>query len=219
MLLSTCHLSCSPISFSPHIIHQTRVFGVWCCCLPRHSSGSPLAITHKRFPARTRVMSLPLVQSDAYYTITSDRYGSSIYLSDGTIYGNLSLTNMSFGSNNWQIFYQDPIYLIRNWVYGSKLQLGIAASSPTIPTLMIASGNLTQQWSLTQWADGTYRLANIWLGSGQVLGVSHDTNDEVIPRMTATQDESHWSLTINPSGATSNLTADMLQPMPLQAVR
>ena len=61
-------------------------------------------------------------------------------------------------------------------------------------------------------------MANVWLGTVQMLGVS-ERNDEVIPVMTASQNGSHWSFAIDPSVPTSNLTADMLQPVSLQAVR
>ena len=163
-------------------------------------------------------MSSQLIQSNAYYYVSSDLYGPDDLLSDGYSDSTLSLTNSSRASNNWQIFYQDPVYLIRNYQYGAKFQLGIAEDSPTLPALMIASGNLTQQWNMTLWEDGTYRLANMWLGSVQMLGVG--VKDYVIiPTMTAAQNGSHWSFAINPSDPTSNVTDDMLQPVSLQAVR
>ena len=157
----------SPISAHPHIVHQPSVFRSWCSCLSRHSSGFAFPFAHKRFQARTELMSSQLIQSNAYCYLTSDRYGPNVSLSDGTSDGSLSLINTIFSSNNWQIFYQ---YLIRNYDYGAKFQLGIAEDSPTIPALMIASGNLTQQWNLTLWEDGTCRLADIWLGRVQMLG-------------------------------------------------
>ena len=58
----------------------------------------------------------------------------------------------------------------------------------------------------------------MWLGSVQVLGVGIKDNG-IVPVMTAAQNGSHWSFAINPSDATSNVTADMLQPVSLQAVR
>ena len=165
-------------------------------------------------------MSSQLIQSNTYYGVSSDHYGPNFSLSDGIHDDALSLTNSRFSSNNWQFFYQDPVYLIRNYDYGAKLQLGIAEDSPTLPALLIASGNLTQQWNMTLWGDGTYRLANMWLGSVQILGVGPKTNgnNEIIPVMTAAQYGSHWSFAINPSDATSNVTDDMLQPVSLQAV-
>ena len=164
-------------------------------------------------------MSSPLVQSDAYYYLTSDRWGPNVYLSNGVHDVDLSLARIIFSSSNWQIFYQDPIYLIRNYDYGANLQLGIAEDSQTVPALMNASGSLTQQWNLTRWDDGTFRLSNMWLGSAQMLGVGNGSNDQVIPVMTASQDGSHWSFATDPSGATSNVNADMLQSVSLQAVR
>ena len=52
-----------------------------------------------------------------------------------------------------------------------------------------------------------------------MLGVGNGSNDQVIPVMTASQDGSHWSFATDPSGATSNVNADMLQSVSLQAVR
>ena len=163
-------------------------------------------------------MTSPLAQSDAYYYLSSDLYGSNLLLSDGQNGGEpLSLTNLTFSTSNWQIFYQDPVYLIRNYDSGAQLQLGIAEDSETLPELMIASGNLTQQWNITQWEDKTYRLTNMWLGSVQMLGVAQKNNG-IIPVMTATQNGSHWSFAINPSDLTSDLPADMLEPVSLQVV-
>ena len=166
-------------------------------------------------------MSSPLIKRNAYYGLSSNYYGPSFLLGDGfnpDTPGTLSLTQTSFSSNNWQIFYQDPIYLIRNYDYGAKYQLGIAEESSTLPELLPASGNLTQQWNITLWDDGTFRLANIWLGSSQILGV--DGEDDIpVPVVTAAQNGSHWSFSINLSNATSNVADDMLQSVSLQAVR
>ena len=161
-------------------------------------------------------MSSPLIESTSYYCVSSDHYGPSVLLSNGMV--GLFLTSCSISSNNWQIFYQNPIYLIRNLDLGAKYQLGIAEDSPTQPELLLASGDLTQQWNMTLWDDGTFRLANMWLGSAQILGISSRDNVPV-PAMTAAQNGSHWSFSVNLSIPTSNLTNDMLQPVSLQAVR
>ena len=166
-------------------------------------------------------MSSPLVESNAYYGLSSDRYGPSFLLGDGInpkAPGTLSLTQTSLSSDNWQIFYQDPIYLIRNYDYGARYQLGITEESPTLPELLLASGDLTQQWNLTVWDDGTFRLANMWLGSTHILGIGG--KDEIpVPVMTAAQIGSHWSFGIDISNLTSNLPPDMLQSVSLQAER
>ena len=181
----------------------------------------PYAFAHKHFQARTEVMSSPLIENNAYYGLSSDYYGPSFLLGDGInpdTPGTLSLTQTSFSSNNWQIFYQDPIYLIRNYDYGAKYQLGIAEDSPTLPALLLASGDLTQQWNMTLWDDATFRLANMWLGNEQVLGIG-GKDDTPIPVMTAAQNGSHWSFGIDISNLTSNVADDMLQSVSLQAVR
>ena len=87
-----------------------------------------------------------------------------------------------------------------------------------MPALLPASGDLTQQWNMTLWDDGTIRLANMWLGSAQLLGVGGKDNIS-IPVMTAAQNGSHWSFSIILSNSTSNMATDMLQSVSLQAVR
>ena len=181
----------------------------------------PFTFAHKHSQARTKVMSLPLTENNAYYSLSSDHYGPSFQLSDGPFNdppGTLSVALNRDESNNWQIFYQDPIYLIRNYIYGTKYQLGIAEDSPTVPALLLASGDLTQQWNMTLWDDATFRLANMWLGNEQVLGIG-GKDDTPIPVMTAAQNGTHWSFVINLSNLTSNLPDDMLQSVSLQAVR
>ena len=166
-------------------------------------------------------MSAPLFDSNGYYYLSSDRYGPSYLLGDGfksNAPGMLSLSQTILSSSNWQIFYQDPIYLIRNYDFGARYQLGIAEESPTLPALLLASGDLTQQWNLTLWDDGTFRLANLWLGSTQILGIGAN-DDTPIPAMTAAQNGTHWSFTIDINNGTSNLAPDMLQSVSLQAVR
>lgn len=158
-------------------------------------------------------MSSQLIQSNAYYYVSSDLYGSSVVLGDGLGADSPSTLFLRsgigiFSSDNWQIFYQDPIFLIRNYDYGAGYQLGIAEDSPTLPALLPTSGELTQQWSMTLWDDGTYRLANMWLGSVQMLGVSAEDN-ETIPVMNAAQNGSHWSFAIN-AGVATNVMDDML---------
>ena len=169
-------------------------------------------------------MSSSLFQNNAYYVVSSDLYGSSFGLSDGVgnkiSPGTLRLTKVSTSSLNWQIFYQHHIYLIRNYVYGAEYQLGVAEDSPNLtPALLLASGNLTQQWNITLWDDRTYRLTNMWLGSVQILGVGNNSNNVPVPVMTAAQYGSHWSFARNPSDSTLNVTDPMLQSVSLQALR
>ena len=165
-------------------------------------------------------MSSSLIEDNAYYGLSSDRYGASYLLGDGinpNAPGTLFLSQTSFSSNNWQIFYQDPIYLIRNYDYGARYQLGIAEESPSLPALLPVSGDLTQQWNLMLWDDGTFRIVNMWLGNTLLLGIG-GKNNIPIPMMTAAQNGTHWSFSIDLSNLTSNVVPDMLQSVSLQAV-
>ena len=163
-----------------------------------------------------------LIDNNAYYYLSSDLYGSSYLLGDGdginsSAPGTLFLAQTSFSSTNWQIFHQDPIYLIRNYDYGARYQLGIAEESPTLPALLPASGDLTQQWNVTLRDDGTFRIANMWLGNILLLGIGGKDNIPV-PMMTAAQNGTYWHFSINLSNLTLNVAPDMLQSVSLQAV-
>ena len=172
-------------------------------------------------------MSPPLLPSNAYYLVSSDRYGSGVFLAaipsaggedDGSSPGTLSLTKYSFSSQNWQIFYQEPVYFIRNFDYKAEYQLGIPQDSPTQPALLPSSGSLMQQWNISLWDDGTHKLTSMELGDVQVLGVGIK-DDQPILVMNAAQNGSHWSFDPNPSDATTNVTDGMLQSVSVQAVR
>lgn len=162
-----------------------------------------------------------------YYRVISDRHGPGSDLQaspdDGTDGAPIAIffDKTSNSTENWQIFYQEPIYLIRNYNYGARYQLGITEESQVQPALLPTSGNLTQQWNITQWGDGgkTYRLTNMWLGSEQMLSVVDGHDGTPIPVMTTAQSGSHWTFVPNRSNATSRLSEDLLQSVALQAVR
>ena len=172
-------------------------------------------------------MASSLFQWHGYYRISSDRHGAAFDLQAGVSDETdnapivVFLNNTSSTTENWQIFYQEPIYLIRNYNYGARYQLGITEESQVQPALLPTSGDLTQQWNITRWGDGgeTYRLTNMWLGSEQILSVVDGHDDTPIPVMTTAQSGSHWTFAPNRSNATSSLSEDLLQSVALQAVR
>ena len=171
-------------------------------------------------------MASSLFQWHGYYRVISDRHGPGSDLQaspDDETEGPpiaIFFDKTSNSAENWQIFYQEPIYLIRNYNYGARYQLGITEESQVQPALLPTSGNLTQQWNITQWGDGgeTYRLTNMWLGSEQILSVVDGHDGTPIPVMTTAQSGSHWTFVPNRSNATSSLPEDMLQSVALQAV-
>jgi hypothetical protein len=171
-------------------------------------------------------MTSQIIQKESYYQVSSYLYVPSALLhtganSDlvdgpGASPGPLCFSQTSYSSDNWQFFYQAPVFLVRNYVYGAAYQLGITENSPDFPALLPASGELTQQWNITLWDDGTYRLSNMWLGYLQVIGTTSWDNMDV-PVMDAGQNGSHWSFAINPSISIDG-SSDMLQALSLEAV-
>lgn len=167
-------------------------------------------------------MPTSLFNSSGYYYVTSNFNGASYNLSDGYTGGSvpdtLSLTNNNTGysSNNWQIFYQDSVYLIRNYDYKLSYQLGVNTTSSTpLPELLPASGQLTQQWNITKLSDGTYRLTNMELGNSQVFGVKVVLNGPSQLVMNPAETDDRWSLSINDDAPA--VPQSMLQSVLLQA--
>lgn len=118
---------------------------------------------------------------------------------------NLFLDGSSYSSENWQVFYQDNVYFLRNWDYGDEYQLGINLyAAPSQPRLLPTSGDLSQQWNMTLWPDGTRKLVNMAVGEFQYLGVSNTSDGVIVPAMNTAEQGSHWTFDINTSaGETS----------------
>jgi hypothetical protein len=148
-------------------------------------------------------MSSSLNDPTVYYRISSDLYGINVRLHDGynpTAPNALSLDEVSYSSENWQVFSQDNVYFLRNYDYGAQYQLGIDQTiSATQPQLLPSSGVLSQQWNMTLWPDGTRKLTNMAIGEFQVLGVSNTSERLIIPVMNTAEQGSHWTFDINSS--------------------
>lgn len=138
----------------------------------------------------------------AYYRLSSDEYGPDARLNEGyypVAPSPLVLGTTSYSSENWLIFFQDDIYFLRNYDYGTAYQLAIGPSSATQPQLLPATGDLSQQWNITLWPDGTKKLVNLAVGPYQYLGVANDSSSNIIPVMNTAELGSHRTFDINPS--------------------
>jgi len=111
--------------------------------------------------------------------------------------GNVSMRPEPLSSQNWQLYFQQERYFIRNYDYGGDYQLGLTEDS-VIPRLIKRSGVLAQQWILERQADGTYKIRNGFLGNNTVLAFTVAPNN-VQPAMQSAQTGSTWSLVANPS--------------------
>ncbi|KAK5378955.1 hypothetical protein LTR20_010353 [Exophiala xenobiotica] len=155
-----------------------------------------------------------LFDSTAYYRLSCDRYGQETRLSDGSDPDQpdpLFLGTTSYSSENWQIYFQDEVYFIRNFDYGANYQLAVSSTTDTQPQLLPATGDLAQQWNITVWPDGTRKLVNLAVGEFQILGVSNTSEEVIIPVMNTAEEGSHWTFDINSSAG--EVSADMTLPL------
>ena len=119
-------------------------------------------------------------------TLSSGINQDSLGAIDMTLYGSLS-------SENWQIYYQQGRYFIRNYDWGD-FQLGLTERARSVPTLMKRSGSLGQQWTLAR-TDGGWTLANGLLGNGSWLSVVGGNG----PAMQPAETGATWEILINES--------------------
>jgi hypothetical protein len=135
----------------------------------------------------------------AFYRFANDAYRDNT-LSCGIYQDSNGAINMttfgSLSSENWQIYYQQGRYFIRNYDYGADWQLGLSGISRSVPRLMRRSGSLGQQWTLTRRDDGTWALSNGLLGNGSWLSL---VAGNTVPGMQPSSTGASWDITINPS--------------------
>jgi hypothetical protein len=105
-----------------------------------------LLLTFSIFATLLALMASQFVQPNKYYLFSSDLLGSNYALAE-TDNGPFFVTPPSSqSSNNWQLFYQDPVFLIRNHDSLETTQLGLTEENPTVPTMLASSGDLKQQY-------------------------------------------------------------------------
>jgi hypothetical protein len=140
----------------------------------------------------------------AYYRFFNNVYPNNT-ISVGLIYSTNVAINMTTAqtftsSENWQIFYQNGLYFIRNYQAGSALQLGLTSDDLSVPRLLNSSGDLGQQWRLNQWSDGKWRVTNMLVGNSSSLGIA--PGGATVPAMDTSDDDGHWDISINVSAGT-----------------
>jgi len=102
-------------------------------------------------------------------------------------------------SENWQIFDQSGLYFIRNYQAGAALQLGLTSDNLSVPRLLNSSGDLGQQWKLSQWSSGKWRVTNMLVGNSSVLGIALGGT---VPAMDTSDNDGQWDISINVSAGT-----------------
>lgn len=163
-------------------------------------------------------MSNPFFDSSAYYGFLNS-LNTSCYLTlgwNGGVPGLPFETGDSYSSNNWQIFFQDPIYFIRNYDHGADYHLAIPSTGGSQPQLLRSSGGLGHQWNITSRSDGSKRLVNMLVGEHQPLGLGTTSEGTIIPLLSSDDSSSHWMFEINSSAGKAS--AQMLEAVPSLAV-
>jgi hypothetical protein len=106
-------------------------------------------------------------------------------------------TGDSFSSNNWQIFYQESIYFIRNYDHGADVQLAVPNAESLEPQMLNRSGDFGHQWNITARPDGTIRLVNILVGDTRALGLTTKSDGTIVPVFKAEDDSGRWIFDLN----------------------
>ncbi|QDS74890.1 hypothetical protein FKW77_003680 [Venturia effusa] len=129
----------------------------------------------------------------------------AVFLRQGLFVSTNGSVNMTIqqdfsSTENWQLFYQSGIYFIRNYQSGADLQLGLTEDDLTTPRLLIPSGDLGQQWTITARSDTTWRITNGLLSNVSSLGIA--TGGATVPAMDTDDADGHWQIGINQSAGT-----------------
>lgn len=133
--------------------------------------------------------------SKSFYTLHYS-LSSNLTLSAGYGWTNGSVSMGQYttlSSENWQLFYQQGCYFIRNRDFPS-LQLGLTQDDRTVPLLRERSGSLGQQWSITRDGEG-WQLMNGLLGNSSFLALAAANE---VPGMSTSEQGSIWDISSNP---------------------
>jgi hypothetical protein len=97
-------------------------------------------------------------------------------------------------AENWQFFFQDGFYYIRNYHWGPTLQLGLTTSSKIKPQLYARSADPGQQWVIRQLDTTKFLMVNQLLGPSANFSVP---SNEIAPGMYGNIGGEVWNITIN----------------------
>ncbi|OJJ44479.1 hypothetical protein ASPZODRAFT_168743 [Penicilliopsis zonata CBS 506.65] len=145
--------------------------------------------------------------SKYYYRFSNSGLGSNYTLSLGLKTdppATPSMTTMgAYSSENWQIFYDDGVYFLRNYDWGDTYQMGLTAED-TIPEMLTPDAALGMQWNISDGSTtGTYILRNMLIGSTNVLSTEALSDGLIVPIMNTDEtDDELWEIDINVSAGT-----------------
>jgi hypothetical protein len=151
----------------------------------------------QRDPNIHRRADSPLFDNGNYFTF-HNTIDSANSLSSGQLQntkGNISMTTSGArSSENWQLYYQQGRYFIRNYDYLGTWQLGLTEDSKVVPKLLPRDGSLGQQWTLTKQDDGNFRFINGLLGNDSALGL---VTGNTVPAMQIAGKGTGWTILPN----------------------
>lgn len=151
-------------------------------------------------------------QENVWYRLININYMDNCTLSSGVgrnTNGTLEINDLGTysSSENWQFYFQDGRYFLRNRDYLNEWQLGFNGSRPT-PQLMPIAEDATQQWLLDKRDDETFIIKNEGMGDNMIFGLAIQNP---IPQMTTNSDLAAWL--IDPNLSAGDVPEEMLQPV------
>lgn len=85
-----------------------------------------------------------------FYTMFNSRYSTIDFRTDSDKEpGKLSSYNTT-DAENWQFFFQDGFYYIRNFRWGPSMQLGLTTSNKEVPQMYPRVSDSGQQWRIRE---------------------------------------------------------------------
>lgn len=143
--------------------------------------------------------------SNIWYQITNSVQGFNAYLQFNGIVtwlsGNSSFTGGLAANPQWQFFpSNNGSYQIRNLATTQQLNGCHDDKEPTpghtVPCMKDTTNDTTQEWILSQWADGTYKITNVANGTEYNMDCHPGQNIFMSPAVAETPNQpgQHWEI-------------------------
>lgn len=163
---------------------------------------------------------MSLFEDEMWYIILNKSLGRNSTLNSGVSQntnGSLAMGQALAvsSSENWQFFFQNGRYFIRNWDYRSRVQLGVNTEDRLmLPSLVDWQTDLSQQWLIEKQDDGYFVIRNEALSKDKALGIGIADS---APQMTTNMEQSLWMIDPNLSAVTAGPVDDLFLA-PIQVV-
>lgn len=163
--------------------------------------------------------------SNTWYQMTETRVGfNSSYYIGGSNDTYFYAQNSNNTATYWQIFHlTGDTYQIRNNASGIASQFSVCYvaaekdTSKTQPCFRPSDGNTTQQWNVSPWGDGTFKIYNIANGSNYNLDVHPGNPPFMSSNLTQPQVAQHWEFQAIDSIDDARFSTTVTEPLGLKA--